>query len=291
MSETVTAPATAESTIRYIPVGQLRKPRYQREESPQFIKRQIKFYDPKLVGTLVISERDEDLFYAIDGWHRRQIMMGKFDENHLARCEVFTGLSEQEEADMFDALDTQRRKLSPRDHFAGRLRMGGLVEKDIVRILAYHGVGVVLSKTGGGTPSQTGAHQTLYEIYGSDDGGYHGSTFSGGSPELLERVMRTCSAAYGSEGAAYGTILKAFAILYRARPEVNDKEMTQKLAKFGTHYKLLGSVKGAPTGGGGGPMLVANQMLAIYNVRKTSRRIEPIERGDLRRATEQNRQK
>lgn len=276
------------SEIRTIPAGKLRKPRYQRDESPEFIRRWTKEYDERLVGTLVISERDEDLFYVIDGWHRRQITMGKFGPDHELKCEVHTNLSEAEEADMFDKLDTQRRKLSPRDHFAGRLRMGGLVEKDIVRILAYHGVGVVLTKAGGGTPSQTGAHQTLYEIYGASDGGYHGSTFSGGSPELLERVMRVCAAAYGSEGAAYGTILKALAILFRARPQVNDKELTAKLAKFGTHYKLLGSVKGAPTGGGGGPMLVANQMLAIYNVRKTSRRIEPIERGDLRRATEES---
>lgn len=269
------------SEIKTIPAGKLRKPRYQREESEQFIKRQIRYYDEKLVGTLVVSERDEDLYYVIDGWHRRQITVGKFDKDHPMKCEVHTGLSEQEEADMFDALDTQRRKLHPRDRFAGRLRMGGLVEKDIVRILAYHGVGVVLSKSGGPAANQTGAHQALYEIYGASTQNFHGS------PELLERVMRVCVATYGVEGSTYGTILKAFAILLRARPEVNDKDLSVKLAKFGTHYQLMGSVKGAPSGGGGGPLLIANQMLNVYNVRRTTKKIPLIESGDLRKARDE----
>lgn len=273
------------SEIRTIPAGQLRKPRYQREESEQFIKRWAKNYDERLVGTLVVSERDEELYYAIDGWHRRQITMAKFGPDHPMRCEVHTGLSEQEEADMFDALDTQRQKLAPRDRFAGRLRMGGLIEKDIVRILAYHGVGVVTTRAGGPTATQTGAHQTLYEIYGASERNFHGS------PELLERVMRVCAGTYGAEGASYGTLLKAFAILFRVRPEINDKHLAEKLAGFGTHYKLMGSVKGAPTGGGGGPLLVANQMLNIYNVRKTSKRIPLIESGDLRKAAAQENRK
>jgi hypothetical protein len=270
-----------EIPTRNIPAGQLRKPRYQREESEQFIRHWTRYYDEKLVGTLTVSERDEGLYYVIDGWHRRQITMGKFGPDHEMKCEVHTGLSEQEEADMFDALDSNRRKLAPRDRFAGRLRMGGLAEKDIVRILDQYGVGVVLSKSGGPAQNQTGAHQTLYEVYGVAGNQWHGS------PDLLDRVMRVCTGTYGAEGGTYGTLLKSFAILFRARPEVNDKDLMQKLAKFGTFYSLLGSVKGAVSGGGGGPMLVANQMLNIYNVRRTTHKIPLIEAGDLRRARDE----
>ena len=116
------------STIKEIQVGDLRKPRYQRDLSPTFVRQTVKAYDPKLVGTIVVSERDEGLYYVIDGWHRREIVQELFGAKHPLRAEVHRDLSEQDEADMFDSLDTKRQKLTSRDHFAGRGVEGNAIE-------------------------------------------------------------------------------------------------------------------------------------------------------------------
>lgn len=257
------------SVIKRIPAGMLKTPRYQREPASAFIKRQLSKFDERLLGTVVVSKRDDGTYWVIDGLQRKEIVTALFGPNYQLRAEVHEGLTEEDEANLFHALDTQRQRLLVRDHFAGRLRMGGLVEKEIVETCARYGVTVAVSRHGSHGAAMTSAHQILYDLQAAEG-------------DLLDRVLSTAEEAYGREGASNGLILKALGLIYQAYPKIKSEELATKLATYGTHHRLLGEARGL-AGGNSRARGTADAMLVIYNKGKSHNRLDPVTSGQIRK--------
>lgn len=88
------------------------------------------------IGTPVLNLR-ENYYFIIDGQHRIEAVkawLGKGWETQVLECKVYTGLSEAQEADMFDKLNNVLT-VSAFDKFKTRVTAGREVESAVDRIV------------------------------------------------------------------------------------------------------------------------------------------------------------
>src|SRR5512145_213860 len=92
----------ADSEIRQIAAGRLRvDPTIQRGLNRNRVNREVERFNPDGLGVLTVSDRGKNDLVIIDGQHRTEIVIASEGERYLLQCEVFTGLTHQEEAALF----------------------------------------------------------------------------------------------------------------------------------------------------------------------------------------------
>jgi hypothetical protein len=97
--------------------------RYQRPVDASRVKRMATKYDEALVGTLEVSQRNGTGSYVVfDGQHRLEA--AKIVGVTALPCLIHKGLTPEEEAELFVALQRQRKNISPLDRFRARLFLG-----------------------------------------------------------------------------------------------------------------------------------------------------------------------
>ena len=118
--------------------------KYQRDLSMEHVKKLAKNWNDEECDELrVCYHEDEDIFYVIDGNHRREAaaLIGK----RSLPCKILVGKTEIEEAKLFADQDRLKRKLTPYDRFKGNLagndpaahRLQNLCDKYGIRIMKY----------------------------------------------------------------------------------------------------------------------------------------------------------
>jgi hypothetical protein len=78
-------------------------------------------FNPALVGTLVVSERRNGSKWIIDGQTRWKAMHAQEDYAGGAPCLIYEHLTKQQEAELFAALQTQRRGMRTYHRFRAEL--------------------------------------------------------------------------------------------------------------------------------------------------------------------------
>lgn len=120
-------------------------------------------WDPKLAGTISVSQRANGDEYVVDGQHR---MFGA-DRNgrRTMRAEVFTGLTLAEEAEMFDRLNDARSRVDALTRFRARIMYGDPAAKSVEEIV--NSLGATIQKAAGRREEETGvrAVEALTKIY------------------------------------------------------------------------------------------------------------------------------
>lgn len=112
--------------------------KYQREpEIPRVEKYSARFRE-EMFGVPVLSERDNGDLYVIDGNHRRLTCIKLGDDKPRASM-VITGMSVEQEAELFHALQKERRGHTAYGQFKARQTMREPVALDIVATLRRHG--------------------------------------------------------------------------------------------------------------------------------------------------------
>lgn len=94
--------------------------RYQRPLKKHRVQRIVEEWDDKLAKVPRVARR-EDGDYVIDGQHTVAAAQLKFGAKYRMLCEVFAGLSIQEQADMFWQQDKNGSRVSAADKFRARL--------------------------------------------------------------------------------------------------------------------------------------------------------------------------
>lgn len=111
------------TTIR-IPVYKLKSTDMaQRAFRESHVKKIVDNFDKNKLQPIVVSLRD-DVYYIVDGDHRTAAARVKFGKNYLMECKVVTGLTEQEEADLFVSLNEDRLPLTASDDARGKFYAG-----------------------------------------------------------------------------------------------------------------------------------------------------------------------
>lgn len=139
---------------------------YQRRISPDKVKSIVTKFNSRSVGVLAVSLREDGKYYVCDGQHRLEAM--KKLGIDFAKCEVYRGLSKQQEAQLFvdantarktpDAIDVFRARLITRDPIA--LAINEVVGKLGLSILFVYG-----SRNGKRPPNTIWAVNAMEDIY------------------------------------------------------------------------------------------------------------------------------
>lgn len=95
-------------------------------------------YNPDAIGVITVSRRDEDNQVVLDGWHRVEAVRRLTDNQGTVPARVFEGLTLQEEASMFLALNTTNQpKLY--DRWNVRVTEGDPIAVEVTETLRHFG--------------------------------------------------------------------------------------------------------------------------------------------------------
>lgn len=115
-------------------------PTYQRDVDEARVRKMAAAFDSRLLGVLEVSDRDDETYAILDGQHRWQAALRAHPDGDGAFlvCQVYTGLSVEDEARLFNRINTDRKALSWWD--AWRSRRAGCEQKvlDIEEVLTRH---------------------------------------------------------------------------------------------------------------------------------------------------------
>lgn len=185
MTTKATGKAEREGHLQWVPLGKMRAVLAFQEErfNPARVDHLAADFDLDQLGVPVVSERGGH-FYIIDGQHRIAALRAiGFGPEQMVQCWVFTGLSEQEEAERFLKLnDVLQVRAYPK--FVASVMSGREVETDIDRIIRAAGL-TIGNNQGETTVSCVGTLGRVYRRSG---------------PQVLGRAVRITYDAYGGAG-------------------------------------------------------------------------------------------
>src|SRR3954468_12926784 len=92
-----------------VPLDRLTVDIYQRPLTT-FVDEVTNDYNPALVGTLIVSEREDGTVAVIDGQTRAEGM--RRNSEPAAPCLIYSGLTREDEAELFADLQTKRRGMA-----------------------------------------------------------------------------------------------------------------------------------------------------------------------------------
>ncbi len=97
---------------------------YQRPVDQRKVDKIIREWNPRKLTPVVVSFRDGK-FNVVDGQHHIEAMRQKAGgRDVIVPCIIHTGMTYQEEADMYAALDTDKTPLTPRQHTKALVEAG-----------------------------------------------------------------------------------------------------------------------------------------------------------------------
>ena len=182
----MTSKTQGKGTIGDVPLSKMTvSGRIQRDLKPSRVAHLVSVFDLDDFGLPVVNLR-EGKYYIIDGQHRIEALkewLGNGWEEQKVECRVYEGLSESEEADMFDRLNDV---LAVRafDRFKNRVIAQRDVELRIYRIVESESLCISRDKV----PGAIGAVDTLRKVYMRSDG------------DTLARTLRIIRDPFGNAG-------------------------------------------------------------------------------------------
>jgi hypothetical protein len=216
-----------------------------------FAARIEKNFDPALVGTLIVSNRDDGRYAIVDG-QTRAAAIRKLD-GHAPQgvpCLVYYGLSQADEASLFARLQMERRGIASAHRFRAAVVSGDPEAIAIERIA--HAAGYEIGEGSKGCLSAVAALEKVYRR----------------SPDMLERVLKILRAAWGHAVMPNGELLRGMGY-YMARNGVDDDRMSARLATV-TPSELKRRASALREGmghGGGSDKYMAGAIEGVYRTR------------------------
>lgn len=191
-------------------------PRAQRELKKHRVDELVANFDLDVFGQPEVSWRDGK-YFIIDGQHRiaaLKVWLDKGWEIQKIECRVYQGLTEAEEADMFDRLNDVLI-VSSFDKFKSRVTAGRETECAISAIIKTEGLVISRDKI----PGAVHAVGTLVRVYNRSSG------------EVLARSLRIIRDAYGDAGFEAGVIDGIGHLCQRYNGALDEQLAVQKLSE------------------------------------------------------------
>lgn len=180
------------SSVKDVPLAKMKVSGLsQRDLRPARVNYLTSEFDPEQFGYPVVNMRD-GFFWVIDGQHRIEavkLYLGDDWAKQSVTCRVYTGLTEQEEAEMFDRLNNQLT-VGMFDKFKVRVTAGRQTECAVQKIVEKSGLKISRSK-GEGSISAVGTLVKVYDRAGATT--LHRALIlafnSFGDPGLSDRII------------------------------------------------------------------------------------------------------
>ena len=205
----------AEKTI---PFNQLAKAGYNRPINRRHVNEIKRDFHEDMVQLAIVSFRDGK-YWIIDHQHQTQAIyeLNGSNPNTPIRCKVLTGLTYEQEADLYYRLNTGTKQLGFFDKVVGRVESGDPVAidfRDTVEACGY-----VL---GGKTSCSLRAVNVAWSLFCSD-----------GGKERLTRILSITHASWPDKGnSAHSNILRGIDVFLDAHgDEYKDDRLVLALSK------------------------------------------------------------
>lgn len=201
-----------------------RHPKIQRVFQQSWADTIARDFDPDKHGSLAVVRQGARLL-VFDGQHRLDADMKVLGPDQKVPVEIFPEIPIERQAELF--LGRNNYLVMRRfDKFKAHVVAKHSLQVDISNILGEHGLRVTTASLPG-TVQSVGACETVYTRWGRE-------TFS--------RTIRILSDAWGDDRDAFGSpLLRGLGeLLHRYKDQVNDQEMSKRLAKSGGPGKTLG---------------------------------------------------
>lgn len=208
-------------------------PEAQRKLSMAWVKAHIDGFDVDQLGYIVVNIREDGAMFTIDGQHRVELMRAVGWGDQRIHAEVFTGLTQAEEAELFNARN-DRRAVRAFDRFRIAVVAGDPVECAITRIVQRCGLAVSDQASDG----HVAAVAALIKIY---NGAGMRSQADGAS--ALDRTLTALTRCFGNNSSAFNAkILEGMGMVQlRYNGTIDQDALVKKLASFkGGAAGLLG---------------------------------------------------
>lgn len=165
---------------------------YQRRLGSYRLQQIANHYDPKYAGVIYVNLRDDGRLFVVDGQHR--VVAAGMAGHTSMLAYVWVGLTQAEEADMFDKVNCHRGPVPALDRFRARLMAGEKKARMIQAAIDASGVTVPMrsAQGGKGAPKNTFVAITAAETVWDHDGG----------AEMLTRVLSILSHTFDGDSAA-----------------------------------------------------------------------------------------
>jgi hypothetical protein len=200
----------ASHTTQWIAVRDLRIvwSNAQRPRDDKWAKKIADNFDPDLLGVVCVSQaNDAGVYHVIDGQHRVQAVRLLFGENEKVPCNVFDASDPARAAQLFNAVNTARRKPHRIDVFRVRVTAGDPTEVAVDKIIRGLGYKVDWNKRDGAIAA-VDALVAVYNKHGGDTLRYSlnliKSTWGTSPDAVIAPIIR----GYAEFVATYGTDAK-----------------------------------------------------------------------------------
>lgn len=255
-----------DSSIEVIDVNDLEvDPAIQRPLDMNKVRRLFKEFTPVGVGTLAVSRRSKPTRnIVLDGQHRLEVLRLKLQEDgpKAIRCEVFEGLTIEQEAALFLTLNNTTKPRAV-DKFRIAVTAGDPTAVAVQKLLDSYGL-VLATYPRNGNISAVDVMRRIYVK----------SEKKGFEPNTLQLTLLTLERAWeGSEYSLKGIMLDAVAAMYDEYGDLlNVQEFISRLRDHkprdlvydGQHHAAVKKVKPA--------MGLAEVLVGVYNVDARGRR-------------------
>lgn len=205
-----------KSTLRDVPLAKMRvSENAQRELKQHRVDELASEFDPELLGYPVMSDRGGS-FFTVDGQHRIEALkkwLGEGWEKQNVTCRVYTGLTESQEAELFDELNNTLT-VNTYQKFKVRVTAGRPAELAVKKAVDHAGLSV---STFPG-PTTVMCVGTLMRVFKRSDA------------DILTRVLVIASQAYGEPGLRAPVIDGISRVIARYGIVINDGEVITRLA-------------------------------------------------------------
>ncbi len=229
---------------------------YQRPLDQPRVKRMAENWDPRMVGTIDVSDRGEGAgpirYAVINGQHRAAAAAAAspVGADVWLACTVHEGLTVADEARLMHEMDRATKKLTGFDQWRARRGAGDVVVLEVEAIAGLHGLRVGPEPTDG-TLRSYGAAEKLLKVGGRD---------------LLDATLAVLSAAYAKAQAGYqAPLLTAVGQVLHRNPGLDVDRLVTALAS--NRPEQLRATATALREAEGGPLnqLMARAVAGAYN--------------------------
>lgn len=227
-----------------------------------FVEKIKSKFDPALIGTLTLSEREKAItkrkddrrhFAIIDGQTRWAAMsdLGM----SVAPAVAFYGLNQAQEANLFSRLQKERRGILSYHRFRAALVAGDAEPKAIVEVAQAAGYGV------GTAPDQIKAVAALEAAYRRD-------------PDILERALLIFREAWTDRWVPSAAHIRGMAYFldHAGENTIQDERLARRLSIVSADElkRRASALREGGGHGGGSDKYMAGAIEAVYGQRKRS---------------------
>jgi hypothetical protein len=259
---------------------------YNRPVNDCRVKDIAKNYDESLVGIIILSIREDGNYFIVNGQHRK-LGIEKAGGTH-SLCQVFIGLTLQEEAEMYKKLSDTTKAIPAINSFKAKLVLKDEASLSIMRIVKSLGLEIYFK---GKSPAKKRilAVTSLESLYRSFS---NTKTTVEEINTYFKRCLYIITQSWGGNPRSYDQrMLNSFRVFMKQyKDDINDKTLIRRLKTVDPEYIFSSGKRGESSSGGNRYIPYAYELMILYNYRLHQEKRLDVDKLLRERAKSQNKE-